>query len=125
MEHAIKNFENHSSIIAIKNNRNPNDQFSFKPVTKEMILKEISNLKPGKAVRSNDIPTKIIKDFKDLFATFIYNNYNKSLLDGTFPEDLKTAEVVPVYKKKKRTDKNNYRPVSILFISTTNFSLLN
>ena len=114
VEHAIKNFENHSSIIAIKNNRNPNDQFSFKPVTKEMIAKEISNLKSGKAVRSNDIPTKIIKDFKDLFATFICNNYNKCLLDGTFPEDLKTAEVVPVHKKKKRTDKNNYRPVSIL-----------
>ena len=36
------------------------------------------------------------------------------MLDGTFPEDLKIAEVVPVYKKKKRTDKNNCRPVSIL-----------
>ena len=67
-----------------------------------------------KAFRSNDIPTEIIKDFEDLFATFIYNNYNESLLDGTFPEDLKTAEVVPVYKKKKCTDKNSYRPVSIL-----------
>ena len=70
-----------------------------------MIAKEISNLKPQKAVRSNDIPTKIIKDFKDLFATFLYNNYKKCLLEGTFPEDLKTAKVVPVYKKKKRTDK--------------------
>ena len=110
----LKNFENHSSIIAIKTNRNPNDQFSFKPVTKEMIAKEISNLKSGKAVRSNDIPTKTIKEFEDLFATFICNNYNKSLLGGTFPEDLKTAEVVPVYKKKKHTDKNSYRPVSIL-----------
>ena len=115
MEHAIKNFENHSSITAIKNNRNPNDQFSFTPVTKEMISKEISNLKSVKTVRSNDIPTKIIKEFKDLFTTFIYNNYNKSLLDERFfPEDLKTAEIVPVYKKKKRTVKNNYRHVSIL-----------
>ena len=114
MEHAIKNFENHSSIVAIKNNRNPNKQFSFKPVTKEMVAKEISNLKRGKAVCNSDIPTKIIKHVKDLFATFIYNKYNKSLLDGTFLEDLKTTEVVPVYKKKKRTDKNNYRPVSIL-----------
>ena len=35
------------------------------------------------------------------------------MLDGTSP-DIKTAEVVPVYKKKKRTDKNNDRPVSIL-----------
>ena len=82
--------------------------------TKEMIAKETSNLKSGKAVRSNDIPTKIIQDFKDLFATFILNNYNKSLPNGTLPEDLKTAEVVPFYKKKKRTDKNNYRSVSIL-----------
>ena len=95
--------ENYSSIIAIKNKRNPNDQFSFKPVTKEMIAKEISNLKSEKAVRSNDIPTKIIKDFKDLFATFIYNNYNKCLLDGTFPEDLKRAEVVLVHKKNALT----------------------
>ena len=73
----------------------------------------ISNLKAGKAFRSNDVPTKILKDFEHLFATFIYNNYNKSLLHGTFPEDLATTEVVFIYKKKKRTYKNNYRPVSI------------
>ena len=36
------------------------------------------------------------------------------MLDGTFPEDSRTAEVVPGYKKKKRTDKNNGSPVSIL-----------
>ena len=35
------------------------------------------------------------------------------MLDGTFPEDSKTAEVAPVYKKKKRNDKNNYRTVRI------------
>ena len=79
-----------------------------------MIAKEISNLKPGKAVRSNDIPAKVLKDFVELFAISKYNNFNKSLLVGTFSEDLKTAEVVPVYKKKKGTHKNNYRPVSIL-----------
>ena len=53
MEHAVKNFENHSSLVAIENNRNSIGQFFFKPVTKEMIAKEISNLKLGKAVRSN------------------------------------------------------------------------
>ena len=79
-----------------------------------MIAKEISNLKLEKGVCNNNIPTKILKDFEDLLATFIYNNYNKPLLDGIFLEDLKSVEVVPVYKKKKRTDKNNYRPLSIL-----------
>ena len=42
-------------------------------------------------------------------ATIICNNYNKSLLDKTIPEDLKTAEFMPVYKKKKCTNKSNYR----------------
>ena len=107
VEYAIKNFENHSSIVAIKNNRNPNDEFSFKLVTKKLIAKEISNLTAEKSVRSNDILTKILKEFEDLFATFIYNNHNKSLLDGTF------SEVVLVYKKKKRTDENNVRHVSM------------
>ena len=55
-----------------------------------------------------------MKVFEDLFATFIYNNDNKSLLDGTFPEDLETTEVVSVYDKKNRISKSNCRPVSIL-----------
>ena len=33
---------------------------------------------------------------------------------GIFPECLKTAEVIPTYKKDKPTEKTNYRPISIL-----------
>ena len=31
-----------------------------------------------------------------------------------FPDELKLAEVVPVYKKNDKKDKNNYWPMSIL-----------
>ena len=31
-----------------------------------------------------------------------------------FPDDLKLADVTPAYKKKSKTSKDNYRPVSIL-----------
>ena len=63
-----------------------------------------------------------MKDFEDLFATFIYNNDIKSLLDENFPEDLETTEVVPVYKKKNLIDKSNYRHASIL-LNTVNLSI--
>ena len=33
---------------------------------------------------------------------------------GTFPDSLKTANITPVFKKDSRTDKTNYRPVSVL-----------
>ena len=33
---------------------------------------------------------------------------------GEFPNDLKNADIVPVYKKNNKCEKENYRPVSIL-----------
>ena len=41
---------------------------------------------------------------------------NISLHSGKVPCDLKQARVVPLYKKKDKTDTGNYRPVSILSI---------
>ena len=42
------------------------------------------------------------------------NNLNNSFLSCVFPRKLKLADVSPVYKKGERTDKGNFRPVSIL-----------
>ena len=40
--------------------------------------------------------------------------YNQNIKNLTFPNELKNADISPVYKKKGRHDKSNYRPVSIL-----------
>ena len=37
-----------------------------------------------------------------------------SIEKGCFPEELKLAEVSPIFKKKDDLDKENYRPVSVL-----------
>ena len=42
------------------------------------------------------------------------NIINKALDEGTFPNILKKAEVIPVYKKSDKLKKSIYRPVSIL-----------
>ena len=39
---------------------------------------------------------------------------NLSLHNATFPDDFKTARVIPLYKKGDRFAEGNYRPVSIL-----------
>ena len=39
---------------------------------------------------------------------------NDALSQGIFPDSLKFANITPVHKKDEATDKQNYRPVSVL-----------
>ena len=39
---------------------------------------------------------------------------NVSILKGKFPDSVKLANITPVHKKDEPTDKENYRPVSVL-----------
>ena len=39
---------------------------------------------------------------------------NQNIKYSTFPNELKNADISPVFKKKDRHDKPNYRPVRIL-----------
>ena len=66
-----------------------------------------------KACQKDGIPTKAIKINKDIFAGFIAKGFNNCVDVGVFADDLKHADVTPVHKKKDKSDKINYRPVSI------------
>ena len=112
---AIERYENHPSIAKINNISTTDQTFSFQHVSREEIQKEIANLNPTKASQDNDIPTRIIKENSDILCAFIYNDFNNNLIDnGIFPDSLKFANITPVFKKDSRTEKTNYRPVSIL-----------
>ena len=110
---AIKRYSAHPSILRIKDKMN-NNVFSFRKVTYEEILLEINSLDTSKSIQSEDIPFKIIKDNADTFANFVLQNFNKCVIDGKFPDQLKKADVSPIFKKGNHNGKANYRPVSIL-----------
>ena len=52
------------------------------------------------------------------------HNFNEGISTARFLDILKNAEVKPVFKKKSRTDKENYRPVSILPVISKIFERL-
>ena len=60
------------------------------------------------------IPTKILKENSEVFARYFHKNINFCIENSIFPSDLKVADVIPVFKKKSKTSKDNYRPISIL-----------
>ena len=90
-----------------------NSKFSFKFVLFEQNLDEINKLDPKKASQTTDIPVPIIKGNKDAVALFLNHNSNNSLSSFSFPTSLKYAHVRPVFKKNDKTDKENYKSISI------------
>ena len=65
-------------------------------------------------MQSTDMPTKLIKGYCAFFSEFIHKDINLCIAAEKFIDDFKQAEVRPLYKKDGRTDKSNYRPISIL-----------
>ena len=108
---AIKKYENHPSIKKTKHFMKGKDlKFSFIFETKNKILAEIHNLDNKKPCQESNIPVQIIQDNIDIFSEFIFHNFNNSIFDATFPSELKNADVIPVFKKKDRSNIENYLP---------------
>ena len=80
----------------------------------EMSLNETNSLGTSKSTQSEDIPFKIIKENADIFVNFFLQNFNKCIIDGKIPDQLKKANVSPFFKKGNHNDKTNYKLVSIV-----------
>ena len=77
-------------------------------------MRVIQNLNAKKSCQTSDTPTEIIELNSDIFSNLIYKHFNYCIDKDEFPNDLKHADIVPIYKKNNKCGKENYRPVSIL-----------
>ena len=90
-------FENHPSIRNIKSKKF-NSKFSFENTYTDVVMKVINNLNVAKSCQINDIPTKVIKMNKDIFANSITDHLNYCIAYGEFPDEIKHADVISVHK---------------------------
>ncbi len=78
------------------------------------MLKILKGIGKNKATGLDDVPAKFIVDGSAEIACPLTHIINLSIYHSKVPKDLKSAKVVPLYKKNSKTDVGNYRPVSIL-----------
>ena len=113
---AIKKYSKHPSVLRVKQFFKNPTEFSFVPVDKDVIEKEIKNLDTKKTAPKNGIPVKILKLNNDLLSKYLSQIFNESIEVANFPNELKYAYITPVYKRNNRHEKENYRPVSIISV---------
>ena len=77
----------------------------------------LSTLKslPSKCASGYDkIPLKVIKNVIYVIADPLLKVINESYSKGIFPDALKIAKIIPLFKGGNSKDPVNYRPISVL-----------
>jgi endonuclease/exonuclease/phosphatase (EEP) superfamily protein YafD len=86
----------------------------FPKVSEEEVEAVLNDLKTSSSAGPDGIPPCVLKHSSKVLAKPLSIILNESYSTGRFPEQLKTARVIPVFKKGSRTDPTCYRPISIL-----------
>ena len=80
--------------------------------TEEEVSQIINNFKNKTSQDVNGISMKLVKELKEYLIEPLTHICNKSLLSGAFPNKMKTAKVLPLFKSNDEHNVSNYRPVS-------------
>ena len=86
----------------------------FNPITEDEVLEVVKNLDAKKSTGHDGFSILIIKKLAAELSVPLALIFNMSIKDGTVPDELKIARVVPIHKKESKNNFTNYRPISIL-----------
>ena len=88
--------------------------FHFDLVNQEDVIKIGKSLKSKNSTGIDGLSTNLLKILMPAIVKPLTLILNQSLATGIFPDKLKTAKVIPLYKKDDKLKMDNYRPVSLL-----------
>ena len=87
---------------------------TLKPTTVRELENICSTFASGKAPGYDNIPMHVIKNSFHLISAPLMNIITLSFVKGIFPDKLKLAKVIPIYKAEDPCLFVNYRSISLL-----------
>lgn len=86
--------------------------FHLRETTFEEVINTINSLPSKVSAGVDEISPKLLKACKYEIAYPLTNLINMSFRSGKFPQQLKLAKVIPIFKKGDQCEASNYRPIS-------------
>ena len=93
-----------------------NSQEHMEDILREEVEAAIRNLKRRKAPGEDNIMAEMIQAGETCSVEMLHTLCNKIYQERKCPADWGRAIIIPIYKKKDRSDCNNYRGISLLSI---------
>ena len=87
-------------------------------ITINGVAKQLSLLKTNKASGPDAIPLWFLNEHSAEIAPILTNIFQDSIESGTVPSRWKSANVCGVFKKGKKSDPSNYRPISLTCVAS-------
>ena len=83
----------------------------------DIVKRVIDQLKEQSASGPDEIPPRVMKELRNEIAIPLSILFRHSIKTGQIPDEWRDAVVTPIFKKGKKCDPANYRPVSLTCVS--------
>ena len=91
------------------------NSISIPIISESEVVAAIKSLKNSSA-GYDEVPARILKQNINIFIKPLTHLINSSIKEGIFPDELKIAKVVPIFKAADKHCIENYRPISVLSV---------
>ena len=98
--------------------------FRFRPIMVQDIREAITKLTTSKSFGTDTISSYFLKMALPFLENPIAMLFNTSLETSIFPDIWKISRVAPIYKEGDKSEKSNYRPISVLPVISRLFERL-
>ena len=111
---AIDKIKDHPSIKVINQHSTSNSySFRFSHVSPNEVVKQTDLLDKNKS-NSGNIPTGMLKAVREIVCPYLTDCINSAIYDCKFPNEIKEADLSPLFKNDDPNYKGNFRPINVL-----------